>query len=82
MFSVKYVLSNPKPNVKFIVPSEFIDEIGALASNQFYIDSLNLFGYKYLGISNIGIIKVFDSKALSIKNYNPNELDLFKSDLH
>src|SRR5690606_23699302 len=58
--------------VKFIVPLSFVNEIHHV-SDKVFVDSQGVFDEYYIGIDNIGIIKVYNNKVLSIRNYQANE---------
>lgn len=71
-----------KSNIKILTPkihAYFLPK--TLEESQYYIDESNVFGKKYVGIDNIGIIKTANGKVYSIKNYNPDEMEQFKIDV-
>lgn len=66
--------------VKFIVPLSFVNEIHHV-SDKVFVDSQGIFDQYYIGIDNIGVIKVYDNEVLSIRNYQANEMDSLAKDL-
>ncbi len=67
--------------VILITPAVHEGQTTQLNTNQYFIDTKNIFGKKYIGIDNVGIIKSSNGRVYSIKNYNPDEMEQFKIDL-
>ncbi|MFT4062977.1 MAG: hypothetical protein QM642_11555 [Edaphocola sp.] len=70
-------------DVRYIIPLDFAAElpVSPEKNKSIFIDSFNVFGKKYIGIDNIGIVKVANNKVYSIKSYRSDEMEKLKSDL-
>lgn len=81
--STDFVQHVTKRNVKIISPAihaYFLPK--TLEEMWYYIDEKNIFGKKYIGIDNVGIIGTVNGKVYSIKNYEPDQMESFLADLN
>lgn len=67
--------------IRFIVPKLFKKEAELTPDSLLIIDNSGVFTEKYIGIDNVGLIKTFNGKVISIKNYSAQEIDQFDAGL-
>lgn len=68
--------------IEVIVPKNLENSEASYLAKEFkFIDENNIFGQKYFGISNVGIIYLDHDTITKIRNYDANQMKEFEQDL-
>jgi len=69
-------------DIEVILPKGLENSEASYLDNRYkFIDNDNIFGQKYFGISNVGIIYLENDSIVEIRNYDANQMDEFEKEI-
>lgn len=78
---VNFLSMHPEVNICIIAPYADRKLAALLPADKYWIDSANLFGRYDYGVSNVGLVELYQGKVNRINNYHVAQMDSLEHDL-